>query len=172
MTTRTHRFAIGVVVATAALCLTACSSAGTSGSAGTSTAGSSAASASAAVPSPSASAGTDVALGAGSELPDSWPAELPPYPEGQLASVVVADGGAAINAVWSTQTAGEDAFATMEQALLAKGFVTSKDAGREDMLVTGDGLRSNDYVSSAYDVNVTVSWDAGGTTVAVNASPA
>jgi hypothetical protein len=163
-----RRVAQAAAAVLVALAPAACASTGTDASTTPSTSVTAPGTAPTAVISPTA--GTEVAIGGGSVLPDSWPAELPAYPEGQIMSAVVAEGGKAINAAWSSERSGEEAFAAMEGALLAEGYVTSKDAGRPDMLITAEGMTSQDYVGDAYEVNVTVSWDADFTTVMLNAS--
>lgn len=113
--------------------------------------------------------GGGVALG-GSDLPEQWPVELPSFTGGQLMTAVVSDDQLAINATWSTDTELAEAFAAMEAALLANGFLPTSQAGGEDMLVETADLSSNDYTSAAFDVNLTVVTAGDQATVMLNAS--
>jgi hypothetical protein len=120
--------------------------------------------------SPAPSGDTDVAIGPGSGLPDTWPSQLPAPDGGQLASAVVADGGANINAAWTTDASIADAFAAMDSALEANGFVSYKDSGADDMYVETEDMRSDNYATADFDVNLTVASNGGQTTVLLNAS--
>jgi hypothetical protein len=119
-------------------------------------------------PSPSTGQG-GISLGGGA-LPDGWPAGLPAYDGGTLASAVVSDDGRNINAAWTDDIAMADAFASMEAALAAAGFTSSSAAGGADMLIETADMTSNDYVSDGFEVNVTVAPYEGGITVMLNAS--
>ena len=113
--------------------------------------------------------GGGITLG-GSDLPEQWPVELPAYTGGQLMTAVVSDDQLAINATWSTDAALSDAFAAMETALLASGFLPTSQTGGADMLIETADLSSNDYSSDAFDVNLTVVAAGEQATVMLNAS--
>ena len=169
---RSRTLVLVAVVACASALVASCSSAGADPQA----AGVTAASATTTPGQPSASAPPSVEVlppspaPADPDLPDIWPAELPSYVGGQLSTVTISDDGVAINATWSDDASRQDAFATMESALAAGGYLPTSEAGGEDMLITTDEMISNDYTGADFDVNVTVVTVGDQATVMLNAS--
>lgn len=104
-----------------------------------------------------------------SPLPAGWPAGLPGYAGGTIISAVVSEDGLNVNAVWSTQATADEAWAEMDAALRAEGFVLSAEAGGEDMLVEDDTMRNDLYVKAGLEANVIV-LDGEQVSVLLNAS--
>jgi hypothetical protein len=143
---------VGLILATGAL--TGCSSSAADESAPT-PGMPSAASAAPSAPSADPSGGGGIALG-GDELPPGWPDGLPAYEGGTLISAVVSDDGLNVNAAWNTDATPEVAWADMDAALRAEGFVTVGEAGQPSMLVEDESMKSDNYVREGFEVNLVV----------------
>ena len=95
-------------------------------------------------------------------MPDNWPAAVPQFQGGKLASVMVAGDGASVNAMWTTEAAVADAAKSYGDALTGAGFT-------QDQTTNAGGMESSQYSGNGYTVNVIVSGSDGTTSVLVNA---
>ncbi|MBI1350761.1 MAG: hypothetical protein GC156_06560 [Actinomycetales bacterium] len=112
--------------------------------------------------------GDGIAIG-GTDLPEGWPADLPAYPGGTVLSATVLDGGETVNATWSSDDPADTAWATVDSALRAKGFVPVSELGEESQFIQDDTQTTDTYRSDTYEVNMVVV--AGEqTTIFLNAS--
>lgn len=111
----------------------------------------------AASPSPSAPAVLpSIDPGANPGLPPEWPSAIPGYPDGRLLSAVTSEDGRNVNGAWVADTTPQEAWAAMDARLRAAGFVTSAEAGGEDMLVEDANQRSDYYTRDGFEVNLVV----------------
>jgi hypothetical protein len=153
--------------------LVACSSAAGQGSAASAEAGLATAGPSAGVPAEASAAPESATAEApgdeSADLPDNWPAGLPPYEGGRLVSVIISDDGLNVNAVWGSDATAQDAWAAMDTALRDEGFAPTRETGGEDMLVEDETMKSDYYLRDTFEVNLVV-LPGEQTTVLVNAS--
>lgn len=121
-------------------------------------------------PAPSADidSGVDEGVTAAEDLPEGWPAELPFY-DGRLVSLTISEDGRNVNAVWSSESTPEEAWTEMDSLLRDRGFVPTREAGGEDMLIEDDTMRNDTYVRDDFEANVIV-LSEDQTSVLLNAS--
>lgn len=81
----------------------------------------------------------------------------------------MSEDGLNVNAVWSTQATADEAWAEMDAALRADGFVPSAEAGGESMLVEDDTMRNDLFVKDGLEANLIV-LDGEQVSVLLNAS--
>ncbi len=108
------------------------------------------------------SAGNNITIGEDVALPDNWPAELPAYDGGKLASVMVAGDGSSINAIWMTDEDAATAAAAYGATLEAAGFTSGTATNAE-------GMSGGDYTGNGYTVNVVALKGDGQTSLMINA---
>jgi hypothetical protein len=106
-------------------------------------------------PSPDIDSGVDEGVTAAEELPEGWPAELPFY-DGRLVSLAISEDGLNVNAVWSSESTPEEAWTEMDSSLRERGFVPTREAGGEDMLIEDDTMKNDTYVRDGFEANVIV----------------
>lgn len=107
--------------------------------------------------------GNEFAAGSGTELPDSWPANVPTYPDAELVLVTSQADGAATG-LWETTDAIETAAAKYDDALMAAGFVLDQDAE-----IAGTVIRT--YEGDFQTVTVTITRTNGTTNASVTINP-
>ena len=106
--------------------------------------------------------GNQVQIGEDVTMPDNWPAEVPQFEGGKLASVMVAGDGASVNAMWTTEASVADAAKSYGDALTGAGFT-------QDQTANAGGMENAQYTGNGYSVNVIVSGSDGTTSVLVSA---
>jgi len=106
--------------------------------------------------------GNQVQIGEDVTMPSNWPADVPQFAGGKLASVMVAGDGSSVNAMWTTDAAVADAAKAYGDALTGGGYT-------QDQTANAGGAETSQYSGNGYQVNVVVSGTDGSTTVLVNA---
>jgi hypothetical protein len=106
--------------------------------------------------------GNQVQIGEDVTMPDNWPAEVPQFSGGKLASVMVAGDGASVNAMWTTDASVADAAKAYDEALIGAGFTQDQTTSAADAV-------SNSYSGNGYTITLIVGGSDGQTTVLVNA---
>lgn len=101
--------------------------------------------------------GNEFAAGGSTEIPQSWPPEVPLYPDGELVLVTSQSDGTA-TALWETTASVDEAAATYDDVITAQGFAVEQDA-----TIAGAIVRT--YASSLHTVNMTVARTADTTSV-------
>lgn len=119
-------------------------------------------------PSPDIDSGVDEGIEAAEDLPEGWPAELPFY-DGRLVSLAISEDGRNVNAAWSSEDTPDEAWTEMDALLRDRGFVPTREAGGEDMLIEDDTMRNDTYVRDGFEANVIV-LSEDQTSVLLNAS--
>lgn len=108
--------------------------------------------------------GNEFAAGSGTEIPDSWPNDIPLFPEGDLVlATSQADGTA--TALWESSEAVEEAAMRYDDLLTSQGFTLEQDA-----TIAGAIVRT--YTGPLHTVNVTIARTGGTTNVTIAVIPA
>lgn len=107
--------------------------------------------------------GNEFAAGSGTEIPDSWPGDVPLYPDGELVLATSQSDGTA-TALWETTSSVDDAATTYDDALTSQGFTLDQDA-----MIAGAVVRT--YSGDLHTVNVTLADTAGTTNVNIAVVP-
>jgi hypothetical protein len=143
-----------VLAVAATVAISGCSSGDSNSDSGTTASAATEASQRASSPAESAEPG-DVAIG-GASVPDSWPAEVPPYAGGTLMTAVVLDDGGTINASWATDQDADAAWADMDAQLRDRGYVPVGDLGEESLYINDETQITDTYRSDSFEVNIVV----------------
>lgn len=107
--------------------------------------------------------GNQFGAGAGTEIPATWPADVPLFTDGDLVlAASQADGTA--TALWESQTSVADSAATYDRILTDAGFSLERDAD-----LAGTVLRT--YRGEVHSVNVTIARTGGTTNLNVSVQP-
>ena len=107
--------------------------------------------------------GNEFGVGAGTEIPASWPSDVPLFAGGELVlAATQADGTA--TALWESQMPVADAAATYDRTLIDAGFSLEQDAD-----LAGTTVRR--YRGELHTVNVTVARTGGTTNLNVSVQP-
>ena len=107
--------------------------------------------------------GNEFAAGEGTEIPPTWPAEVPLFSEGTLVLVTSQSDGTA-TALWETTDTVDQAAATYDDALTSGAFRLDQDAS-----IGGSIIRT--YVGESHTVNVTVAEVSGSTNLSIAVIP-
>jgi hypothetical protein len=101
--------------------------------------------------------------GAGTALPQTWPSDVPFFPNGSLVLVSSQRNGTA-TALWETKASVDSAAETYHATLISRGFSLDQDANFGGTIV-------RTYQGDRHNVNVTVASDAGVTNVSAAVVP-
>lgn len=104
--------------------------------------------------------GNELSAGGGTELPASWPANVPAFPDGDLVVATSMSEGSA-TALWETTQPVDAAAATYEALLVSSGFTLEQDA-----VIDGTIVRS--YRGDTHIANMTVAKANGSTNISVS----
>ncbi len=107
--------------------------------------------------------GNEFAAGSGTELPESWPANVPTYPDAELVLVTSQADGAATG-LWETTDSIETAAAKYDDVLTAAGFTLNQDSE-----IAGTVIRT--YEDDSQTVNLTITRTGGTTNASVTVVP-
>lgn len=107
--------------------------------------------------------GNEFSAGTGTEIPQTWPADVPMYPSGTLVLATTQSDGTA-TALWETTAPVDSAANDYDAVLLANGFSMDQDA-----MIAGAIVRT--YSGTLHTVNVTVAETDGSTNVNVAVVP-
>lgn len=108
--------------------------------------------------------GNEFSAGGGTEIPESWPDDVPLFPDGELVLATTQSQGSA-TALWETTLSVDDAAAIYDAALTSNGFTLDQDAN-----IAGTIART--YQGEVNIANVTVADVDGTTNVSVAVVPA
>ena len=107
--------------------------------------------------------GNEFAVGEGTEIPPTWPSEVPLYAGGTLVLVTSQSDGTA-TALWETPETVDQAVAAYDAALTSSAFRLDQDAS-----IAGSVVRT--YVGERHTVNVTVATVDGATNLNIAVIP-
>lgn len=107
--------------------------------------------------------GDELPSGAGTALPQTWPSDVPFFPNGTLVLVSSQRNGTA-TALWETRESVDGAAESYDATLKSRGFLLEQDANFGGTIV-------RNYRGERHDVNVTVASDAGTTNVSAAVVP-
>lgn len=107
--------------------------------------------------------GNEFAAGSGTELPASWPKDVPLFPDEQLV-LATSQSDSTATALWETSSTVDVAVSDYDTVLLAHGFTLDQDAN-----IGGTVVRS--YSGKLHRVNVTVAQMNGTTSVSITVVP-
>ena len=107
--------------------------------------------------------GNQFGVGAGTDIPATWPADVPLFTGGDLVLAASQADGIA-TALWETQTSVADAAAAYDRILTDAGFTLERDAD-----LAGTVVRT--YRGDLHSVNVTVARTGGTTSLNVSVQP-
>lgn len=107
--------------------------------------------------------GDEIPSGAGTALPQTWPSDVPFFPNGTLVLVSSQRNGTA-TALWETRSSVDGAAESYDATLKSRGFVLEQDANLGGVIV-------RTYQGERHNVNVTVASDAGTTNVSAAVVP-
>ena len=107
--------------------------------------------------------GNQFGVGAGTEIPATWPSEVPLFTGGELVLAATQAEGTA-DALWETQASVTDAASTYDRILTDAGFTLEQDAD-----VAGTVIRT--YQGQLHTINVTVARTGGTTNLNVSVQP-
>ncbi|MDA2988511.1 MAG: hypothetical protein O2815_05465 [Actinomycetota bacterium] len=108
--------------------------------------------------------GNEFSAGGGTEIPESWPDDVPLFPDGELVLATSQSEGSA-TALWETTLSVDDAAAAYDAVLMSSGFTLDQDAN-----ISGTIART--YQGEVDIANVTVADVDGTTNVSVAVVPA
>lgn len=107
--------------------------------------------------------GNQFGAGAGTEIPRSWPGDVPLFTDGELVLAASQAGGVA-TALWETPKSVTDAASGYDRTISAAGFTLERDAD-----LAGTVVRT--YRNELHTVNVTVARTGGTTNLNVSVQP-
>lgn len=107
--------------------------------------------------------GNELAVGEGTEIPPTWPSEVPLYAGGTLVLVTSQADGTA-TALWETTETVDQAVTTYDDALTSSAFQMDQEAS-----IAGSVVRT--YVGERHTVNVTVAEVDGATNLSIAVIP-
>lgn len=107
--------------------------------------------------------GNEFSAGGGTQIPESWPGEVPLYPDGELVLATSQSDGTA-TALWETTVPVDQVAKDYDDVLKSQGFTLEQDA-----TIAGAIVRT--YSSALHTVNVTVATAAGTTNVNIAVVP-
>lgn len=108
--------------------------------------------------------GNTFEYGAGAELPDSWPEEVPPFDGGELTNSLSTPDGA--SASWTVEGSAADAVDAYDGQLTDAGFTLGAKAD------LGSSTFTRTYSSETHEVTVTATETDGTATLTVIAAAA
>lgn len=108
--------------------------------------------------------GNEFSAGTGTELPASWPEDVPLFPDGELV-LATSQSERSATALWETTQSVDEAAATYDAVLVSSGFTLDQDAN-----ISGTIART--YQGDVNVVNVTVADVDATTNVSVAVVPA
>jgi hypothetical protein len=107
--------------------------------------------------------GNQFAAGGGTQIPDSWPDDVPLYPDGDLVLATSQTEGTAA-ALWEVTSSVHEAAGAYGDVLISQGFTLDQDA-----TIAGAIVRT--YSGELHSVKVTVANTAGTTNVNIAVVP-
>jgi hypothetical protein len=107
--------------------------------------------------------GNEFAAGGGATIPESWPADVPLFPSGDLALATSQSDGTA-TALWETQSPVNEAADGYDAVLREQGFTLDQDS-----TIAGAVVRA--YTGELHAVNLTLARIDGMTNVTVAVVP-
>lgn len=108
--------------------------------------------------------GNEFSAGQNVELPDSWPQDVPPFPDGTLITATALAGGEA-SAQWTLEGNVTDAIDSYSDELVEAGFTPDGESNTVNSFVT------KSFVSSAFDVQLVGGEVGGQGTISVTVIP-
>lgn len=106
----------------------------------------------------------NMAIGSDLALPDTWPADVPPFDGGSLVSVV--DSGSGSTGTWQVEGSVKDVADSYRAALEGAGYSLEEGMVSEEMVTIG-GVKGNTRVDA-----IIVGDGSTGTSITISSSPA